>query len=62
MNFRFIKVVIMQVFMFIKLIPTYRRFKNNKNYISQEEIYDVVRNHTKNKLKYMGIEYSVKEY
>ena len=62
MNFRFIKVVIMQVFMFIKLIPTYRRFKNNKNYISQEEIYDVVRNHTKNTLKYMGIEFSVKGY
>lgn len=62
MNFRFIKVIIMQVFMFIKLIPTYRRFKNNKNYISQEEIYDVVRNHTKNTLKSMGIEFSVKGY
>ena len=62
MNFRFIKVVIMQIFMFIKLRPTYRRFKNNKNHISQEEIYDVVRNHTKNTLKSMGVKFSVKGY
>lgn len=62
MNFRFIKVVIMQVFMFIKLIPTYKRFKNNRNNVSQEEIYEVVRNHTKNTLKSMGVEFSVKGY
>ena len=62
MNFRFIKVIIIQVFMFIKLMPTYRRFKNNKSCTSQEEIYDVVRNHTKNTLKSMGVEFSVKGY
>ena len=62
MNFRFIKVVIIEVFMFIKLIPTYIRFKNNKNNISQEEIYNVVRNHAKNTLKLMGVEFSVKGY
>ena len=62
MNFRFIKVVIIEVFMFIKLIPTYIRFKNNKNNISQEEIYSVVRNHAKNTLKIMGVEFSVNSY
>jgi len=62
MNFRFIKAVIIQLFMLIKLIPTYMKFKNNKNNVSQEEIYDVIRNHTKSTLKSMDVKLSVKVY
>lgn len=62
MNFRFIKVVIIQVIMLIKLIPKYIIFKNNKNNISLEEIYDEIRNHTKKTLKSMDVEVSVKGY
>ena len=59
MNLRFIKAIIVQIYMFICLIQKYYKLKNNKNNISQEDIYNLVKNHANKSIKSFGVKIEV---